>query len=295
MWSDQAAGGGGGSGGGGFNTSFGGDDGAGYGTQQFASPGPEVKKNRRIESVLPLTINTVLELDENNQDYLGTQVNMMTVMGLICEVDVTSTKVTYTLDDTTGAIKVIKWLDSETEEEPLMENTYCRVHGTFKTYQGAKQVLALHLEPVTNLNWVTAHILEVVHAALQLQRLNTQGSGGGVGRGTFAGDSGGAGNSGMSNSMVGLGGMGNPSGDMGGGGGGAFAGMGLTAAQKSVFEVIRTVSDDCEDSGHSREHIRAKVKGKVAPQQVDDALFFLSSEGHIYTTVDEDHFRSTDG
>uniref|UniRef100_A0A0P4VYW3 Replication protein A C-terminal domain-containing protein n=1 Tax=Scylla olivacea TaxID=85551 RepID=A0A0P4VYW3_SCYOL len=286
MWSDSA--------GGGFNTSFGGDNGAGYGTQQFASPGPEAKRqSRRIESVLPLTIRTVLGLDENNQEYLGTPVNMVTVMGLIQEVNVTSTKVTYTLNDTTGTICAIKWLDSETEEEPLMENTYCQVHGTFKTHQGNKQLLALHLEPITDLNWITAHMLEVVYTALQLQRIKTEASDSGLGKGALAGSS-----DGMSNSMVGFGGLagpGMPGGDMGGSGSGGYSLMGLTAQQKMVFEVIRSIVDDSENTGYSREHIKAKLKGKVTPQQVDNVLFFLSSEGHVYTTVDEDHFRATDG
>ena len=38
---------------------------------------------------------------------------MVTVVGLIREVDITSTKITYTLDDTSGTIRAIKWLDSE--------------------------------------------------------------------------------------------------------------------------------------------------------------------------------------
>lgn len=286
MWGDT---------GGGFNNSFGGDDGgAGYGTQQFASPGPEVKRSqgRRIESVLPLSIGTILGLDENNQEFMGAPVNMVKVMGRILEVDVTSTKVTYLLDDNSGRVRAIKWLDSETEEDPLMENTYCRVHGTFKTHQGNKQLLALHIEPIHNFNWVTSHLLEVIHTRLQLQRLQKEGSGGGMDKGGVAM----AGSSGtMSNSMVGFGGLSGPGmsgGDFGGGGG---ALSGLTSHQKAVFEVIRSASDHSEDSGFSREHIKAKLKGKVTPVQVDDVLAFLSGEGHIYTTLDEDHFKATDG
>lgn len=242
--------------------------------------------------MLPLTIESVLQLDENKQEYLGTAVNMVTVMGLIQEVNVTSTKVTYTLDDTTGTIHAIKWLESETEEEPLMENTYCQVHGTFKTHQGNKQILALHLEPVTDYNWVTAHLLEVMYTALQLKRLKTEDSGSGFSNGGMAGTS-----DGMSNSMVGFGGLagpGMPGGNMGGGGSSGFN-LGLTAQQKMVFEVIRSTMDDSDDSGHSREHIKARLRGKVTPQEVDNVLFFLSGEGHVYTTVDEDHFKATDG
>ena len=37
-----------------------------------------------------------------------------------------------------------------------------------------------------------------------------------------------------------------------------------------------------------------KVKSKMSKQELDSSLDFLSSEGHIYSTIDEDHFKTTD-
>ena len=37
-----------------------------------------------------------------------------------------------------------------------------------------------------------------------------------------------------------------------------------------------------------------KVKTKMSKQKMDSALDYLSSEGHIYSTIDEDHFMTTD-
>ena len=34
--------------------------------------------------------------------------------------------------------------------------------------------------------------------------------------------------------------------------------------------------------------------GKMSKKDVDDGLEFLSNEGHIYSTTDEDHFKTTD-
>ena len=37
-----------------------------------------------------------------------------------------------------------------------------------------------------------------------------------------------------------------------------------------------------------------KVRTKMSKQEMDAALDYLSSEGHIYSTIDEDHFKTTD-
>ena len=34
--------------------------------------------------------------------------------------------------------------------------------------------------------------------------------------------------------------------------------------------------------------------GKMSKKDVDEGLEFLSNEGHIYSTTDEDHFKTTD-
>ena len=37
------------------------------------------------------------------------------------------------------------------------------------------------------------------------------------------------------------------------------------------------------------------LKGRISRKELDDALDYLSGEGHIYSTTDEDHFKTTDG
>jgi replication factor A2 len=37
------------------------------------------------------------------------------------------------------------------------------------------------------------------------------------------------------------------------------------------------------------------LKGRLSKKEMDDSIEFLSNEGHIYSTVDEDHFKSTEG
>ena len=63
--------------------------------------------------------------------------------------------------------------------------------------------------------------------------------------------------------------------------------------------VYRTIAQlQCEDDvdeGIARETIRENWKDSYQPLEVDGALDFLAGEGHIYSTIDEDHFKTTDG
>ncbi|XP_072356975.1 replication protein A 32 kDa subunit isoform X2 [Scyliorhinus torazame] len=65
---------------------------------------------------------------------------------------------------------------------------------------------------------------------------------------------------------------------------------GLTNQQSQVLNLIRNCR---EQEGMSIDYMKRTLKNMniVAIKQ---AVEFLSNEGHIYSTVDEDHFRSTD-
>ena len=48
------------------------------------------------------------------------------------------------------------------------------------------------------------------------------------------------------------------------------------------------------DVSKSNSRIISLFLGKMSKKDVDDGLEFLSNEGHIYSTTDEDHFKTTD-
>ena len=59
----------------------------------------------------------------------------------------------------------------------------------------------------------------------------------------------------------------------------------------TVYNLIRQNTDD---QGINITALLKEVKGKMSKQEMDSAIDFLSSEGHIYSSVDDEHFKTTD-
>ena len=125
-----------------------------------------------------------------------------------------------------------------------------------------------------------AHLLEVVYTKLKLRQLSGK-INGQIGM-----------SDGMSQSMMG-GGLSVQGG--GGGGGAATGGSGQSFGNKNYDLVYGIIRQTVEESGCDRDTVFNQAKKTMSKSDMDNALDFLSSEGHIYSTIDEDHFKTTDG
>ena len=121
-----------------------------------------------------------------------------------------------------------------------------------------------------------AHLLEVVYTKLKLRQLSGK-INGQIGM-----------SDGMSQSMLG-GGLSVQ------GGGGAATGSGQSFGNKNYDLVYSIIRQTMEESGCDRDTVFNQAKKTMSKSDMDNALDFLSSEGHIYSTIDEDHFKTTDG
>ena len=69
----------------------------------------------------------------------------------------------------------------------------------------------------------------------------------------------------------------------------------------SVFEnskhnaVYNLVTSCTRDEGLDRYKMMQTLSDNISRMDLDDALDFLRDEGHIYATIDDDHFKATDG
>ena len=61
-----------------------------------------------------------------------------------------------------------------------------------------------------------------------------------------------------------------------------------------TFRILATIRSCIRDNGISRQEIYNAHVADMTERQVDERVDYLTSEGHIYTTADLDHFKSTD-
>uniref|UniRef100_H2Y379 Replication protein A C-terminal domain-containing protein n=3 Tax=Ciona intestinalis TaxID=7719 RepID=H2Y379_CIOIN len=119
----------------------------------------------------------------------------------------------------------------------------------------------LHVRKVEDLNEITVHMLEVMHF-----KLATDAKKKGFDMGpTSSGFQGNVSNNDQSMDL------------------------GMDSVQTQVWKLIQSATDD---DGISITNIRSSLKG-LNINQIKKAVDFLCNEGHIYSTIDDDHFKTT--
>lgn len=90
---------------------------------------------------------------------------MITVVGIVRNIEHSSTKITYTLEDYTGQIDAHLWLEEGdiANIPPLLLNTYARVHGSIRNQGGTKAIMLFKIEQLESINGLTSHLLEVLN------------------------------------------------------------------------------------------------------------------------------------
>jgi len=270
---------------------FGGFGGGGGGGGGFMSPGGSdsqgsERKKTRSQTLLPITgamfHKAQYDQTEDVFSFDETEIHQVTFIGIIREVAETATNITYKIDDMTGEfITVKKWIDVDDPLEQgwrsaCRECTYVRVVGNMKSFNNGnmRSIMAFSMVPVKDFNEVSYHILDVVHANLSLKKAAANnggmlGAGGAANEQRYNNNAGGA--------------------DNFGGGGGGMNDAGLSGPNKVVFNIISACTTE---QGMSIDELRAKNRN-MNEQQLRNCIEWLSNEGHIYSTVDDEHYRST--
>lgn len=257
--------------GGGF---FNADNSFGGGSPQVSKKGGEQK---RAQNIMPVTAKQVLTSGEDGLRIGDLNFYLVTLVGIVRAVEATSVKVTYVLEDNTGCIEGVNWIDGEdggqAAQPQAVENTYCRLSGTIRTQGDKRYIMVFNIQQIEDFNEVTTHFLEV---ALFSKKAEAR-SAGGV-RDADVGNtmSNGGGNNLTNSLMV---------------SGGNSVANGLTECQKKVLTIIQGV---IVDNGISSEEVVDRLRGQAPKSEVMAAMEFLCSEGHIYSTIDDNHYRSTE-
>ncbi|KAM9488060.1 replication protein A 32 kDa subunit [Clarias gariepinus] len=247
-----------------------------------ASQGGEKKGRSRAQQIVPCTVSQLMSAAQAEDVFRVGEVEVaqVTIVGIIRSTDKSMTNIQYKVDDMTAApMDVKQWVDTEdpsVDSSVIPPDTYVKVSGNLRSFQNNRSLVAFSVRPMEDMNEITSHMLEVVQAHMLLSKPQAMmGVGGGVSSSMVPMSRSGPGGTGMSGGYSGA---------------NAMANNGLNPNQNQVLCLIKSCP---EPQGISIQELKQRLSG-MSMTIIRDVVDFLSNEGHIFSTIDEDHFRSTD-
>jgi replication factor A2 len=293
-YGDYADGGGGGygGGGGGYSDHQGGGGGGFSKSGGFNSSGTPDKKGggreQTVQTTTPLTLKMIVDAPQNPQDDSikidGKQVSKVVVYGRVLSVQTKTTYIEYVLDDGSELITVVKNLP--TDDSPaasfgndfISERTYVCVHGAVRSYDGPRKILCHFIRPVQDHNELTCHFLSVIFTHYQNLKGPLHTAGSNAVSTSYPGSTSFNQVGGNFNQALSSGGNDNSS--------------GLDRDSRLVHDAF--ARDNATDTGYSVMVVADMLKGQgFNLAKVKNICQSLMADGFIYSTVDDDHFKST--
>lgn len=258
--------------------------GGGFGGSQSASqnqtPSRGPRKSYDEQTLIPVTAKMILSAKStSSQEGTGSlalpdgrSLHHVKLVGAVRTVENLSTNVAYEIEDGTGLIEVKQWMDDndcsavqEMKEQAAKDAQYLRIIGQIKDYDGKKSLVAHSVRKIADGNELTHHFLEVVYSAEKFARADR------------------------------IGGMAAPvsmaqaastplaAAATGGGAGG-------DALKDQVLNYIKVEGESLEVGAPVGKLVQM-LSANYGESQVRAAIEDLASEGHIYSTINEDNYK----
>ncbi|CAM6025255.1 unnamed protein product [Sphagnum balticum] len=238
--------------------------------------------------LLPLTAKMISQAIQKPSDenfYVdGVDVNNVTLVGMVHDKEERATDVSFQLDDTTGQIEVKRWsvLLTLLAHHSPWNFTYVRVHGHLRSFQGKRNIVAFSVRPITDFNELTFHFLEVIYVHLS----NIRAQGGTAAAPTHAGTAGIGPHATIATNPSHYNQYLPPA--------SAMVGGNVDECQKRVHMIFEEPESLSIEQGLHIDQVAQRMVG-YSRQQVKEAIEFLVNEGFVYSTIDDDHYKSTNG
>ncbi|ESR66601.1 Replication protein A 32 kDa subunit B [Citrus sinensis] len=140
-------------------------------------PSSSFSKNRNVRTLLPMTVKQLSELssnDESSASIDGADVNTITVVGIVCDMQDKEPQFIFLIDDGTGRIECSRWAHEQmefNEVNQISKGMYVRVYGHLKAFQDKRSLNAYSLRPIIDFNEITSHFVECIYVQLYNTRL----------------------------------------------------------------------------------------------------------------------------
>lgn len=208
-------------------------------------------------------------------------------MGKILNVKEDNVTFNMLLDDGTGRITVKIFISSDDADDyekqkraELREGIYVRVFGHLSHYNNERQINCFSARPLTDHNEVTYHLSQVIYQHLHLLKEDKDTGAPPEAPGALKFD--GAGGAGQ------MGAGAAPSAVPGGYG---VVG-GLNPIQNEVLTIFNAPDAMAIDVGLTIADVITRSGNRFNQQQVLSAVNYLVEEGHLYSTIDDAHWKS---
>ncbi|TKS88991.1 Replication protein A 32 kDa subunit-A [Collichthys lucidus] len=125
---------------------------------------------RAALQILPCTVSQLLSASLVGSDTFGIcdlDLNQVSVVGIVRGFAPFVTNVQYSVDDMTGPPLNVKQWDCDLMGFPS-PGMYVKVIGSLRDFSGQRSVLAKYIRHIKDLNEITSHMLEVVHAHMEI-------------------------------------------------------------------------------------------------------------------------------
>ena len=259
------------------------------------------------QSLLPATIKQLLDAKQTADDDTfrvdGRELSDITVIGVIRHVAEHATSVIYTIEDGSGKIDLRQWLDTagvggtasfdanaSARRAQLREGIYVRAVGTLRSFQDHRSVSINFIRPIEDFNEITFHFLECVHSHLQSTRQQqTPFATPKLAWGAMGSDSFGTPSKSFGNSTAGI-----PASYVRGGA--PIASSVATNGEYTPLQsrIMATIRANHGNEGTRVNQVVQELREFANEAQIRAAVDWLSSEGHLYSTLDDEHYKVTD-
>lgn len=189
------------------------------------------------------------------------------LVAIVRNIEYTTTKITYVLEDHTGKIEAHNWLEegNSNKSPQIVVNTYATVFGSVRNQGGTKNMIIFKIESVKSPNEVTTHLLEVLNARYSAEHYAAKKNNEVDGHQEM--DTTPAANNAETQHP-----------------------LGLAGKELAIYQAIQ---GNRSESGISFGELERKFS-HIPSSELRKIVEFMTQEGMCYTSVDADHFKSSD-
>ncbi|KAL5213127.1 hypothetical protein ABZP36_023974 [Zizania latifolia] len=257
-------------------------------SQNAAADSTTPSKIRGASGTMPLTVKQISEAAQSGTGDKGApfvvggvETANVKLVGLVSGKTERNTDVSFTLDDGTGRLDFIRWVNdaSDSAETAAIQNgIYVYVIGSLKGLQERKRATAFAIRPITDFNEVTLHFIQCVrmHVENTKSKITSPAQTNSAMQSSFS--------NGSSEMSTPTSSISNPAPVA------SLTNGSETDLYTQVMNVFREPAYVESEHGVHRDEIAKRFR--LPATKIQDAIDYLVDGGHIYSTIDDFHYKS---